>query len=163
MSAAAATGRDGGRRRSRPGRERWWATRLAWALLGAVVTLALVFGAMGHSRPSSTARIAYLDSIVKCPACEDLSVAQSDAASAVSLRHRIRAFVDEGWSDGRIETWITKRYGSDTLLLPPTSGASEALYVIPLVGLGVAVLALGWYLWRRRAGPPADAGSGAAA
>ncbi len=55
--------------------------------------------------------------------------------------------------EDRIEAWVTDRYGSNALLVPPTSGLSETLYVVPVVAIGVAVVGLGWYLWRRRADP----------
>ncbi len=136
-----------------PQRNRWWASQAAWLVLAVVAVSALTFGSI-HDNPSSdAARVSQLDSIIKCPACEDLSIAQSDAPSAVALRHRVSTFVSQDWSNARIEAWVTDRYGSNALLVPPTSGLSETLYVVPVVAIGVAVVGLGWYLWRRRADP----------
>jgi cytochrome c-type biogenesis protein CcmH len=128
----------------------WWASRMAWMLLVAVGVTMLAIGSTHPRESSSAARVAQLDSIIKCPACEDLSIAQSDAPSSLALRTRVEQFVADGWSSGRIESWVTSRYGSDALLVPPTSGVDETLYVVPLAVLGAAVVGLGWYLWRRR-------------
>lgn len=125
-------------------------TRAAWALL---FVLAVVFLAIGSVHPPASgdaARVARLESIIKCPSCDDLSIAQSDAAGAVALRQRVREFVAEGWSDERVESWVVARYGSDVLLLPPTSGVSATLYLVPITAVALAVIGLGVYLWRRR-------------
>lgn len=135
---------------------RWWASRAAWLVLVVVAVSLLTFGSI-HGNPSSNAaRISQLDSVIKCPACEDLSIAQSDAPSAVALRHRVSVFVSQDWSNAHIEAWVTDRYGSNALLVPPTSGLSETLYVVPVVAIGLAVAGLSWYLWRRRPGTGRD-------
>ncbi len=135
------------RRRAEP----WWASRWAWAFLCAVAIGVLAFGSVHEPKSSTLARESRLDSIIKCPACDDLSIAQSAAPSAVDLRHRVDSFVREGWSDARIESWVTARFGSDSLLVPPTGGLTSALYIVPLGALALALCGLGWYFWRRRA------------
>lgn len=134
-------------------RRRPLASRAAWLLLAAVAIAFLAYGSWHTSPSSAKARIASLDSLIKCPACEDLSIAQSDAPSSVTLRHEVARFVDKGWSDARIESWVTARYGSDALLIPQSSGDSAVLYLVPIGLVGLAVAGLGWYLWRRRPGP----------
>lgn len=103
-------------------------------------------------QPSSTgraSRIAHLESLVRCPACEDLSVAQSNATSAIAVRHEIAARVREGESDTTILTSLEHVYGPSILLSPPTTGLGALLYLGPLAVLGVlAVVAT--RLWRRR-------------
>jgi cytochrome c-type biogenesis protein CcmH len=136
-------------------------SRVAWALLGVVAVVALAVGSV-HGGPAAAARVAHLESIVKCPACEDLSVAQSDAPSAMALRHRISEFVAAGWSDSRIESWVTDRYGSNALLIPQSSGANAALYAIPLAVLAFGGIGLGVYFWRRRPGASAASAASAA-
>ena len=79
--------------------------------------------------------------------------------SAVSLRHRVATFVHEGWSDARIEDWVVGRFGSNALLVPPTSGVSSTLYLVPTVLVGGAAVGLGYFLWRRRS-PRDGAGAG---
>ncbi len=119
-------------------------------LLALVAMVALAFGSVHGSSSTAGARESQLDSIIKCPACQDLSIAQSDAPSSVALRRRVAQFVNAGWPNARIESWVTSRYGSNALLVPQGGGVADTLYLVPVAAIGVAVAGLGWYLWRRR-------------
>jgi cytochrome c-type biogenesis protein CcmH len=116
------------------------------AALVVVVALAL---ASAPSVPSSTARIAHLESLVKCPSCEDLSVAQSNATSAVAVRNEIAQKVQEGESDNHILTSLEAAYGTSILLSPSTSGLGAILWLGPLLVL-VFIVAVAIRLARRR-------------
>jgi len=116
---------------------------LALVALGAFVLVS------APSTSSAQARIAHLESLVRCPSCEDLSVAQSNATSAIAVRHEIAQKVHHGSSDDQILTSLEDTYGTSILLSPPTTGLGVLLWVVPLVlvvVLGVVVLGL----WRRR-------------
>ncbi len=143
---------------SRSRRTPWWASRVAWAVLAAVAVVVLAIGSVHQPVSSAAAREAQLDSVIKCPACEDLSIAQSDAPSAVALRHRVDAFVVAGWSDSRIESWVTGRYGEAALLVPQASGESATLYFVPIVLVGLGVIGVGWFFWKRRPARVASVG-----
>lgn len=121
-------------------------SRWAWALLLVVAAIALSIGSVHRQAPSAAARAAYLDSIIKCPSCEDLSIAQSDAGVAVALRREVRGFVDRGWSNQRIETEVVGQYGSDEILAP----SSDLAWLIPLVVLGLAAIVVVSGFARRR-------------
>ncbi len=101
------------------------------------------------STPSRQGRVAHLESIVKCPACEDLSVAQSNATSSIAVRHDIARRVREGESDDKILTSLEATYGPSILLSPPTSGLGSLLWLVPL-GAVVALAVAGVRLARRR-------------
>lgn len=116
------------------------------ACLAAVALLALV-SAPGTSTRAS--RVARLESLVRCPSCEDISVAQSNATSAVAVRREIESKVRRGLSDSTILTSLESTYGPTILLSPSTSGVGALLWAVPLAGVGVAgAVALG--LARRR-------------
>ena len=101
------------------------------------------------SSASQQGRIAHLESIVKCPACEDLSVAQSNATSSIAVRHDIARRVRDGESDNKILTSLEATYGPSILLSPPTSGLGSLLWLVPL-GAVVAFVVAGVRLARRR-------------
>jgi cytochrome c-type biogenesis protein CcmH/NrfF len=92
--------------------------------------------------------VAHLESLVKCPSCEDLSVAQSNATTAVAVRHEIVADVAAGKSDNQILTSIEAAYGTSILLSPPTSGLGVLLWIVPL-GVVLALIVVGLRLRRR--------------
>ncbi|MEI8126755.1 MAG: cytochrome c-type biogenesis protein CcmH [Actinomycetota bacterium] len=106
-----------------------------------IVVLGLSFVATSQQSPVDQ-RTAYLESIIRCPACEGLSVAESNATSAVAVRHEIRQAVVAGSSDSVIITSLEARFGSSILLSPPTRGLGTILWLVPLaiVGLGVIIL-----------------------
>jgi cytochrome c-type biogenesis protein CcmH/NrfF len=90
-----------------------------------------------------------LETLVRCPACDNLSVAVSNATSAIAVRHEIATKVHDGQSDNQILTSLESAYGTSILLSPPTSGLGVLLWVVPLIGL-VILIASAIRLTRRR-------------
>jgi cytochrome c-type biogenesis protein CcmH/NrfF len=101
------------------------------------------------STASTPGRIAHLETLVKCPACDDLSVAESNATSAIAVRHDIARRVHEGQSDNKILTSLEATYGTSILLSPSTSGLGSLLWLVPIFAV-VALLVAGVRLARRR-------------
>jgi cytochrome c-type biogenesis protein CcmH len=101
------------------------------------------------STASTQGRIDHLETMVKCPACDDLSVAQSNATSSIAVRRDIARRVKEGQSDNRILTSLEATYGTSILLSPSTSGLGSLLWLMPLAAL-LALLVAGVRLARRR-------------
>jgi len=96
----------------------------------AVAVLAVV------SQPSSTtraARVAHLESVVKCPACDSLTVGQSNAPSSVAIRHQIERMVNSGRSDGDILSALQSQYGPNITVTPSTAGIGVLLWAVPVV------------------------------
>jgi len=108
----------------------------AWLVaLCAVAALTLLAAPAGSSVAS---RVARLEALVRCPSCEDLSVAQSNATSAIAVRHEIAAKVRRGVSDTAILTSLEAAYGPSILLSPPTSGLGSLLWAVPAGAAGLA-------------------------
>lgn len=129
-------------------RRRW----VAPVLCALVIVVALVAGSglFSTARPDTAQRIAALEGTIKCPSCEDLSVAVSNAPTAVAVRKEIASLVAQGQSDAEITSILEAQYGSTILLLPPTSGLTVVLWVVPLILLGLAVAGLVVVLVRQR-------------
>ena len=125
---------------------------LAWGVLGVVLIVALLIGSgVFSSKPLTRAqRVEAIASGIKCPSCEDLSVADSNAQTAVTVRTAIAAQVAAGRTDQQIDDYLVARYGSAIVLTPPKSGWSLLVWVLPLVA-GVAALGgLTLFVVRRR-------------
>jgi cytochrome c-type biogenesis protein CcmH/NrfF len=101
----------------------------------ALVAVAAIAVVLNPHPSNQAARIAHLETLVRCPACHDLSVAESDATSAVAVRHEIAAKVKAGQSDNEILTSLEAAYGTSILLSPPTSGLGVLLWAVPVAGL----------------------------
>jgi len=131
-----------------------------WTLLAVVLVVALLVGSgVFSSSPQTNAqRAAAIESVIRCPSCEDLSVAVSSASTAVTVRATILHLVDQGRSDQQIEDYLTARYGSAIVLDPPASGWSALVWVLPIVGGLVGTAMLVWvFVRRRRSGSDVDA------
>lgn len=111
--------------------------------LAALALVAVVAVVSAPATSSAAQRVAHLESLVRCPSCEDLSVAQSNATTAIAVRHEIESRVRAGASDTAILTSLEATYGSSVLLSPPTSGLGALLWAVPLalvlVAAGVAI------------------------
>ena len=113
---------------------------------GAVVIVFVTVFATGATSSPVERRIAHLESIVRCPACEGLSVAQSNATSSIAVRHEIERRVRAGETDTAILTSLQDRYGSSILLTPSSRGLGAVLWIIPL-----GTVVIGIYVFRRMA------------
>ena len=116
-----------------------------------VLAVALVIGAGVFSSAPETAaqRAAAIETGVRCPSCTDVSVADSDATTAIAVRHQIQSLVDAGRSTEAIDKVLVSEYGQTILLVPPDTGGIPLIYVVPLV-LGAGALAtVGILFWRR--------------
>lgn len=118
-----------------------------WCL--ALLCVLVVVLVEAPSTASTQGRIAHLESIVKCPACDDLSVAESDATSSIAVRDDIARRVHEGQSDTKILTSLEATYGTSILLSPSTSGLGLLLWLVPLAAFAALIVA-GVRLARRR-------------
>jgi cytochrome c-type biogenesis protein CcmH len=116
-----------------------------------VLVVALVIGAGVFASPPETAaqRAASIEAQVRCPSCTDVSVADSDATTAIAVRHQIQSMVDAGRSTADIDQVLVSEYGQTILLVPPDTGGVPVIYVVPLVLAVGALAVVGALFWRR--------------
>ena len=117
----------------------------------AIVAVALVIGSGVFDAAPQTAaqRAAAIEAGVRCPSCTDLSVAQSNATTAIAVRHQIENMVAAGQSTADIDQTLVSEYGQTILLVPPDAGGVPVIWIIPIV-LGASALAgVGLLFWRR--------------
>lgn len=128
--------------------------RLSWIVMGVVIVVALAIGATGDRAPrTESERVQALASEVRCPTCQNLSAAESNAKAAQAVREEIRTRVRRGESNGEIRAFLVSRFGEEIILKPDTSGVTGLVWVIPVLG-GVAVaagLVVTFRRWKREA------------
>jgi cytochrome c-type biogenesis protein CcmH len=131
----------------RPGVPLWARVLLPLIVLGGAL---LIGSGVFDSSPQTVAqRAALVEANVRCPACTDLSVAQSNSTTAIAVRHQIESLVASGSSTADIDQTLVSEYGQTILLTPPDSAGLPLIWIIPLV-LGVGALAaVGVLFWRR--------------
>ncbi|HXQ62869.1 MAG TPA: cytochrome c-type biogenesis protein CcmH [Acidimicrobiales bacterium] len=119
--------------------------------LAVVLAVALVFGVSSGRGPlTASQRAEAIDSVLKCPSCDGISVADSSASTAAAVRQVVLARVREGQSDTQIEQYLETRYGPSILLRPPTTGLTAVVWVVPLLAGAGGIGGLGLFFWRRR-------------
>ncbi len=135
------------------------ARRVAWLVGAAVLVVALLAGTgvFGSPPPTAAQREHTIESGIRCPSCEDLSVADSSAPTAQAVRAEVARLVGEGRTDQQIRQYLSARYGSSIVLSPPTSGGMGLVWFLPVGGGAVALGALAVVLVRRRRAFVADA------
>ena len=128
--------------------------RLSWGLLALVLVGALAVGSRRDpGPPTEEQRVQRITSVVRCPTCRGLSVAQSDAPSAESIREEVRRRVQEGETDAQVKGYLVSRYGEDILLQPEADGVGLLVWALPLAGGAIAVTTLVLVLRSRRIRP----------
>ena len=103
------------------------------------------------------ARYETLTQELRCPMCQNNSIADSNAGIAADLRTELRGLIAAGKSDEEIRAFMTARYGDFVLLRPPVRPATWPLWFGPLAIRGLGGLGTTIWLRRRPAGvvPPA--------
>jgi cytochrome c-type biogenesis protein CcmH/NrfF len=116
-----------------------------------VVAVALVIGSgvLDSGPPTGAQRAAAIEAGIRCPSCTDISVAQSNATTAIAVRHQIESMVQAGRSTASIEQVLVSEYGQTILLVPPDTGGVPLIYVVPLVAGAAALVGVGVVFWRR--------------
>jgi cytochrome c-type biogenesis protein CcmH/NrfF len=114
-----------------------------------VVVLVIGSGAFDGQTQTGAQRAAGIEATVRCPSCTDLSVAQSNATTAIAVRHQIENMVAAGRSTSAIDQALVAEYGQTILLVPPDTGGVPLIWVIPLVLGAAALTGVGVVFWRR--------------
>lgn len=117
------------------------------SLLLVLALLALVGAAWSYlliaSPPQQTLdqRVYYVGEQLKCPVCQNESVADSSASIAEQMRLVIRQQLQEGKSEQEVLHYFALHYGNQILLTPPPQGFNLLAWLAPvamlLIGLGL--------------------------
>jgi cytochrome c-type biogenesis protein CcmH len=122
----------------------------------ALLALVLAPAAVAGSRPT----LAELESEVMCPVC-GTTLDQSDAPAARQIERFIKRRIAAGDSEREIKDALVANYGESILASPPKHGFGLLAWWIPLGGIVVAAVLLGWGIWRwSRAREPIPAAAG---
>lgn len=123
-------------------------------LVVALVMVGAVFvgSARDDGPPTIDQRVARIAREVRCPTCESLSAADSDAPSSEAIRAQIKEKLEQGQSDDDVRAYLVDRYGKDILLRPESSGVASLVWVLPVAGgiMALAGLAAVFARWRRK-------------
>lgn len=136
------------------------ALALAVGLLAVAAVAGVARAALEQGPQSLEARTQAVASTLRCPTCDNLSVADSPEAMAQSMRAEITDQLDQGRSPDQIRQWFHDRYGPWILLNPPGEGIGTVVWLMPVAALVVAAAIGAWLLRGRRSRRTPDVGTG---
>ncbi|QWT21780.1 cytochrome c-type biogenesis protein CcmH [Bacillus sp. NP157] len=98
-----------------------------------------------------------LSSELRCPMCQNETLADSNAPIAHDLRRQIFEMMQAGKSDAEIKTYLVDRYSDFVLYKPPVEPKTWLLWFGPLVVLAIGGLVVAVQVRRRARQAPASA------
>lgn len=124
-----------------------------------VAAVALVFAAPAVASDRHPTLSEFEDSVM-CPVCAGETLAMSSSPAARQVERLIQRRIDAGDTRTEIERRLVAEYGPGILAAPPKRGWTLLAWLLPLVGIVVAALAVGAGAWRwsrsRATGPPLE-------
>jgi len=126
--------------------------RLALLIL---LSLCLVSGvvakdAQSTEDPRIEQRFKNLTQQLRCPVCQNETLADSNAELAKQMRDQIREQMKAGKTDDEIKAYLTQRYGDFPLYKPPVRPMTYFLWFGPFLLLIMGTVVLFLFIRRRR-------------
>ncbi len=109
------------------------------ALTGLAFTALFLAGAGARDPEDQVREIA---SALRCPVCQNLSVADSPSELAHQMRGVMRERLKAGATREQIEAYFVEKYGEWVLLAPTKRGFNLLAWVLPFVGVVAGVFAV---------------------
>lgn len=82
---------------------------------------------------------------LRCPKCQNNSIADSNSMIATDLRQKVYELMQEGKSKKEIVDYMVARYGNFVTYDPPLTPLTVLLWVLPVVAIGIG----GWVIYSR--------------
>jgi cytochrome c-type biogenesis protein CcmH len=121
------------------------------ALVGATWSFMILNAARNETLDQ---RVHDVASQLKCPVCQDESVADSPSTISQQMRAVIRQQLQSGKSDQQIIQYFVDRYGEQIVWSPPWQGFTMLAWLVPIVLLLIGTVLLFTVLRNWRSTPP---------
>lgn len=124
--------------------------RSLFLVLAIVAVIAAIWSAAYLSAPKQQTldqRVQTVASQLKCPICQDESVADSPSLLAQQMRGVIRQQLQEGKSEQEIIQYFVRSYGEQIVWSPPWQGFSLLAWLVP-IGLLLAGIVIIYFTLR---------------
>lgn len=101
------------------------------------------------------ARTEDVASLLRCPVCQGLSVADSPSTTALMMKAHVRDLLAAGYDQEQILAYFERSYGEFVRLKPPLRGVNWIVWLAPLAALLAGAALIAWALGARRRMPAA--------
>jgi cytochrome c-type biogenesis protein CcmH/NrfF len=125
------------------------------ALVGAALALVGPGAGVAPAAPEPQTTVTAIEGEVMCPICGTL-LELSDSPQARREKVFVAKLIAEGKSKAEIKDALVTQYGPEVLAVPRGSGFDLTAYLVPIVALLAAIVALALAVarWRRDGGGP---------
>ncbi|MBJ3814974.1 cytochrome c-type biogenesis protein CcmH [Shimwellia pseudoproteus] len=110
---------------------------LAWQALAVIDT-------WQFRTPAEEQTFREITSQLRCPKCQNNSIADSDAMIAADMRAKVYQLLQQGKSKQQIIDYMVARYGNFVSYNPPLTPGTLALWAVPLLfifaGIGAVII-----------------------
>lgn len=116
--------------------------------------------AAASTDPALDERVQRVTTELRCPVCQNQTIADSHAELAVQLRNEVRQQLSQGATEAQVRDFMVERYGDFVLYRPPVNLQTGLLWGGPAILLLIALGVLGLHIRHRQrdlALSPADA------
>jgi cytochrome c-type biogenesis protein CcmH len=79
-------------------------------------------------------------SLLRCPVCQGLSVADSPSEMAVNMKGQVRELLSRGYTQEQILSYFERSYGQFVLLKPKFTGVSAVVWILPILAIAIGVV-----------------------
>jgi len=93
-------------------------------------------------------------SLLRCPVCQGLSIADSPSEMAVNMKGQVRELLSRGFTEEQILAYFERSYGQFVLLKPKFRGVNSLVWTLPLLALVIGAMLVVMKL-RKLEQPPA--------
>jgi len=79
-------------------------------------------------------------SLLRCPVCQGMSVADSPAEMAINMKEQVRELLARGYTEEQILKYFELSYGQFVLLKPKFEGVTSLVWLLPVIVLVAGAL-----------------------
>jgi cytochrome c-type biogenesis protein CcmH len=79
-------------------------------------------------------------SLLRCPVCQGMSIADSPSEMAVNMKHQVNALLARGYKREQILDYFERSYGQFVLLKPKFQGVNALVWLLPILAIGIGVM-----------------------
>lgn len=103
--------------------------------------------------PAKEKRFRLLTNELRCPKCQNQTIADSDAPLALDLKNIVYDMVQAGATDAEVRKFMRDRYGDFILYRPPLEPKNYLLWYGPIFVLLIAGIGVGFMVLRPKKKP----------
>jgi cytochrome c-type biogenesis protein CcmH len=120
------------------------------ALLLALSAWAASASTATSTDPALDERVQRVTTELRCPVCQNQTIADSHAELAVQLRNEVRQQLSQGATEAQVRDFMVERYGDFVLYRPPVNLQTGLLWGGPAILLLIALGVLGLHIRHRQ-------------